>query len=193
MIKSGPRYERPNLELLDILCNSVCFVFGDVIEFGVFDGYSFNVLYNHRTIQVTGDRRLAIAVDTFDGMPESPIAADNERFKPGSFKTYGFTMFQQAFPNASIYQGVIPDILESMTEPKVIAFAHIDLDHEYGTAPALRWVWKRLSVGGIMCIHDYWEDHDANATKAVKDWMKETGVDYVGIVDNAIFFRKVAT
>ena len=157
---------------------------GDFIEMGVYNGFSFGMIYKKAIEQ----NRIIHAIDTFTGMPESPIESDNVRFPPGMHPG-NLERFKGIFPHAKIHQGLIPDILESI-EIEKIAFAHLDTDHEFSTYPALVWTWDRLIDKGIVIIHDYNKTENRWATKAVNDWMREFDVDYIGICDNTIFFRK---
>ena len=185
---ANPRLERPlkqvNTDLHLILLQAVSDVPGDFIEFGVYHGHSFSVICAQARLQ----GRHAHAVDTFEGFPVSPFDADNERYPPGEANG-PLGPFIERFPDAIIHQGLIPDILPDI-DVKSLAFAHLDMDHEFSTYPALFWTWDRLSDGGIMIVHDYGQSLDVHASQAVKRWMAETGHDYIGICDNTIFFRK---
>ena len=173
-----------NIYLHEILMESVRDVQGDFIELGVYQGYSFRPIYQMGLKQ----KRFIYAVDTFEGFPTSPHKEDNERYPPGEAHGEEYR-FQAKFPQAKIYRGEIPDIL-SKVPATALAFAHLDIDHEYSTYPALHWVWERLLKGGIVIIHDFGRSVNKHASKAVKRWMEDTGLNYVGICDNTIFFKK---
>ena len=158
---------------------------GDYIEFGVWLGDSFGVIYDH----AQGTWRKVHAVDTFCGTPISPIKADNDRWPQGSFNTGDLTKFSNKFPSAQIHEGAVPDILEQISVDW-LAFAHLDMDHEFSTKAALEWCWPRMVDQGILMVHDYKKGATCHAGKAVDDWMKANDLDYVMIDGSSIIIRK---
>ena len=158
---------------------------GDFVEFGVWEGDSFDVIYDHARYLW----RVVHAVDTFSGSPQSPIKADNERWPVGSFDTTSVKDFKTKYPNAVVHEGTVPDVLDRLGIAE-IGFVHLDMDHEYGTKYALQWCWPRMVQNGILVVHDYSPGHKKHATKAVDDWMARNGINYVGYCDGSIFFRK---
>jgi hypothetical protein len=181
--------ERPlkqvNTALHEILMDSCVKVAGDFMEMGVYNGFSFKSIYG----KALKYKRTPIAIDTFTGMPLSPIRADNKRYPVGMNVSAGVDYFKNKFPKARVHVGLVPDILPTIKLEK-LAFVHLDIDHEFSTYPALKWAWERLTTCGILIVHDFGFDTDAHASRAVKRWIIEEDVNYVAVSDNTIFFRK---
>ena len=174
-----------NSPLHEIFLDACSLIPGDFMEFGIWKGLSFRSIYD---AGIRYGRRIH-AVDTFCGMPTSPFEADNQRYTPGMCDAGGTSGFIENFPMAIIHEGIVPDILPDI-DVEEIAFAHLDIDHEFSTRPALEWVWPRLTNLGILIVHDFGLNVDKNASKAVNDWMRNENLNYIGITDNTIFFRK---
>lgn len=174
-----------NSPLHEIFLDACSLIPGDFMEFGVWKGESFRSIY-YRGLQYG---RRVHAVDTFSGMPKSPIPADNERYPAGIVDAGGTEAFRKKFPKAVIHEGLVPDILPGIEVGK-ISFAHLDIDQEFGTRPALDWIWSRMTNQGILIVHDFSIQMQVHASKAVKDWMIANDLNYIGVTDNTIFFRK---
>lgn len=176
---------RVNSPLHEILLDACQLVPGDFMEMGTYNGMSFKSIYC-RGLQYG---RKVHAVDTFSGMPVSDIPSDNKRYPAGIVDSGGTVAFREMFPEAIIHEGLVPDILPEI-DVKKLAFVHLDIDHEFSTREALDWVWSRLNTLGILIVHDFGLQVDICASKAVKEWMIQNDLNYIGICDNTIFFRK---
>lgn len=172
--------------LLDA-CQSIPGVF---IEFGVFQGFTFSLIYE-RALRY-GKR--TVGVDSFIGHPESQVKRIGDKWVgnmwPGKYSAGGSSTFRQEFPNALCVEGFIPNILPEIDDIE-IAFAHLDLDLYDSTAAALRFTWGRLSKGGIMIGHDFGWDADYGAPQAYQDWMAEMDIKHIGIEEKSIYFKKL--
>jgi hypothetical protein len=56
--------------------------------------------------------------------------------------------------NAVIIQGVVPDILPTISITHV-AFLHIDMNCAYPERAAFEFFWERLSPGGMVLLDDF--------------------------------------
>jgi hypothetical protein len=105
-------------------------------------------------------------VDTFNGPPlEQYDPAEVERGRrrvaedaiaAGAYVT-DLARVRQNFaewPNAIIIQGVVPDVLPSVSASQV-AFLHIDMNSAYPERATLQFFWERLSPGAIVLLDDY--------------------------------------
>lgn len=167
----------------EILIDAVQGVAGAYIELGVWTGNTFKLIYKKAVLR----NAEVIGVDSFCGLPEPSTPGEENMFK-GKFDVGGSAKFKADFPKAVCVEGWIPDCLESISDRK-IAFAHIDVDHYKTTKQCLEYVWPRLSPGGIMVGHDFSWDANRAAMKAYRDWMSESGVDYIGVEHTSIYFR----
>lgn len=180
------------------IVNTCLEVDGDFAEFGVWQGTTFLPMAE------CGAKvgKVSHAVDSFRGCAaptERDVAPDGVcRYGEGAFSVGGSRLFRQLTRPlydagaVVIWEGWIPGILAEMA-PKVdaLAFVHVDLDQFDPTLATLRWVWPRLSSGGVVCIHDWFEDRDYLATGAVKQWIREQGVCSEGTLPSRhIWFRK---
>ena len=185
-LERAPYLRNVNFPLIRILCESVSQVQGDFIEFGVYMGHTFKHIYE--SARAGEKTRNIYAVDSFEGIPESESPTENRRYKPGSLKG-SYYLFKKQFKDAIVVKGLIPDILDDLPIDK-IAFAHVDLDQAESTLATLNWVWDRISDLGIVCIHDYYHHDNIGASAAVKVYMYNKGLDYIGLCDTSIFFQK---
>lgn len=178
-----------NHPLYLILMDAVYAVPGDFIEMGVWRGATFKYIYNVAKRQ----RKNSVAVDSFIGMPEGRTKSESKRFPKGAFSVNGPGDFIKRFPDAHVYAGFIPEILEKLPHGMKLSFAHLDLDHEQTTTEALEWVWPRISNNGILVCHDFHYGSKDCAPKAIEEWMKRDDILPIGIADHSIYFRKGAS
>lgn len=170
--------------LYEILLDAVQSISGVFIELGVYDGYTFNLIYN----KAEKYGRNSIGVDSFIGHPESKRNGEEDMW-PGKYSVGGSDSFKYKFPSAKCVEGFIPEILSEISNIK-IAFAHIDLDLYDSTMAALDFVWPRLTSGGIMIGHDFEWDTGRAAMQAYQDWMDLNNIEHVGVEEKSIFWRR---
>jgi hypothetical protein len=182
LMRGQPGYiHHPLYGILLDACQSVPGVF---IEMGVYAGYTFRLIY--RRARRYGKRM--IGVDSFVGHPPSNQPGEGEMW-PGKYSVGGSAAFRAEFPEALCVEGFIPEILSEIRAIQ-IAFAHIDLDLYESTIEALRFVWPRLSIGGILVGHDFDWNTGCAAMQAYQDWMSQNSIVHVGIEEKSIYFRK---
>ena len=161
-------------------------VIGDMIEFGVWRGATFNHVY-----KVSKDQnKRAHAVDSFIGLAQPDNESEARKFPKGAFNTGGPEWFIKKYPQAVVHAGFVPEVLSSIEEDVVFSFAHVDLDHERPTRQVLNWLWPKMSHRGILVCHDFYFDAKDCAPKAIEAWMKDNNLVYVMIADHSIVFRK---
>lgn len=177
----------PNPALYAVLLDAVENVEGVFVEFGVYRGETFQVIYEKALSQ---DRRV-YAFDSFCGMAEPTMPGD-DLYPAGMFDAGGTTEFKKKFPRAFVHEGFVPDILKIIGSLPY-AFVHIDLDHKSPTRPAIEWSWELMSEGSIMACHDFRHGQTVRASAAISEWMSDTGNQYVGLCDLTIWFRKGAS
>ena len=188
MNQRKPYFLGVNIPLIRILLEATRHLTGDVIEFGIGHGGTFSVIY-----EACKHSCFVYAVDCFTGVPESGIDGENDRFAAGSHAyPGGFQQFHADYPDASICKGLMENIVDKDVLPLSIRFAHIDFDLYEPTAHAIIYTWGHLVDGGIMIVHDYYHHDLTCASRAVREFMEVNGVDYIGVVDNSIFFQKGA-
>ena len=160
-------------------------VAGDFAEFGAYKGRTLVPLARAALDQ----GRLCHGIDSFCGMRE-PTDRDrlpdgSSPYERGDLDPGGTVALEAALlaefgcipAHVKIWQGFIPEILESIDIPGGLALAHVDLDQYAPTLAAMRWAWDRMRPGGILACHDYLPQENAGhlTTGAIGDWMTETG------------------
>ena len=151
---------------------------GDIAELGVWHGTTFMPMAE----LAKQDGRVIHAVDSFEGMAAG-TQLDGGEYREGALGVGGSTVFRHLAigygGTIEIHEGFVPDILSELDSTQ-FAFVHLDLDQYLPTLEALRYLWPRMSVGGVLCCHDWWPDKDVLASGAMKTWMAESGVSMAG-------------
>ncbi|CAL1132923.1 unnamed protein product [Cladocopium goreaui] len=131
---------------------------GHFAEFGVGLGGS-SLFFGHMAAQ--WGRRM-LAVDSFQGLPDSDPAHDEPYFAEGDFGSEGSNAqrFQQLLENFGL-NSTIDLISTSFAETVVprefqeLAFVHIDGDLYHSVLDALEKTWDLVQPGGIVVIDDF--------------------------------------
>lgn len=130
-------------------------ILGSTAEAGVFQG-DFAKLINH----YFPERRLYL-FDTFVGFDERDIAYETHynadyaaHFRETSVE---LVMGKMEFPERVILKkGHIPETLQGITDN--FCFVNLDMDLYRPTLVALEWFWPRMVSGGIILVHDFFEE-----------------------------------
>lgn len=137
---------------------------GDFVECGVNAGFVSSGI-----MQYLDWRRVAkrfFLIDTFNGPVLAQYSADEiregrrsiaeEAVRRGAYVTdlERVRANYAEWPNASVVQGTIPNILPS-TGIESVAFLHLDMNCAYPERAALEHFWERLSPGAMVLLDDY--------------------------------------
>lgn len=137
---------------------------GDFVEFGVNKGFLSSAIMQMLDWNRTGRRFYLL--DTFSGIDERYINDDdrsvgvierNRRDIDSGFYTFDLDAVRSNFaewPNARIIPGPVPDTL-SQIDSEHFAFAHIDMNCAPPEVAAAKFLWPRLTPGGIILLDDY--------------------------------------
>jgi len=168
---------------------------GDLMEIGVWYGFTFLPL----ALRAGTRLRKAHAVDSFAGMAE-PTPLDREpdgscRFPAGVLAADRAALESAIRPIAAdcrIWQGFVPEVLDRISLPAGLAFAHLDLDQYAPTRAALAWTWPRLNPGGIVAVHDYIPGQRRLATAGVDDAARQLRIAPAGRNESSghVWFRR---
>jgi len=152
---------------------------GDLVEFGIWHGTTFMPMAELARVH----RRTIHAVDSFRGMGPA-TDRDNGQFQAGTLDPGGSAAFRElAAPfgkTIQVHEGWVPGVLEPMDGVEALAFAHVDLDQYAPTLAVLRWLWPRMSPGGIVACHDWRPPSTQLASAAIDQWREEAGVPVRG-------------
>ncbi len=129
---------------------------GEIWECGVYRGATAKLLAGTRTCDGSCDKGRTIRLfDTFSGMPERRPETDS--FKIGSLGDTSLDRVRaklEPYENIVFHPGFIPDTFAGL-ENSIISFAHIDVDQYETTKQCCKFIFPRLSDGGVMVIDDY--------------------------------------
>lgn len=118
---------------------------GDIAEVGVYRGGSAKILCQNKK-----DKPLHL-FDTFNGIPHS-----DGIYKKGDYKS-NYTVVKSIlskYPKVIIYKGIFPETSEPVKNNK-FSMIHLDVDIYQSTIDSLKFFYPRMSVDGIILIHDY--------------------------------------
>ena len=158
---------------------------GNIIEFGVFQGFSTRVL--RRAVrglqrgQLRGPRKEIFACDSFKGLPEP-----YENLERGAF-----ACAPPNLPGVQIVEGYFEDSLTDDLARRVgrVALASFDADLYSSTLCALRWLTPLLDAGSLLLFDQYLGGGGTEERRAHEDWERETGLRTVRIAE---FLREVS-
>ncbi len=146
---------------------------GEVWECGVYLGGSAKVLQ-----ELMPTRRLRL-FDTFGpGIPVKNDKIDSHNVGDFSISTEQFQDIVNHFadkPLVSLHKGKIPETFTEEFDKCKIAFLHIDLDQYQSYLDTLDFCVHKMSSGGIVVFDDYAASTCPGATKAVDEWIANTG------------------
>lgn len=124
---------------------------GCIVEYGCMHGGSSAMLLEASNFY--GSRNLHI-YDTFTGIPKSKYGLDF--FWKNAFSNNSYSEVKKAFSDCSnvyIHKGNILETHKNINEP--ISFAYLASDTLESGEVLLEYVWKYLSIGGVLAVCDY--------------------------------------
>ncbi|MDP3527313.1 MAG: TylF/MycF/NovP-related O-methyltransferase [Hoeflea sp.] len=152
---------------------------GDVIECGVFRGYSTHLM-SRRMSELAPSKRL-FACDSFEGFPQDRILdADlgpfrfrfkiRRKFRHAVDVPRRLIRFFDAYRiNGYVVKGFFSDTLPRL-KPRTYCFMHIDCDIYESHLDCLSVLYEQLAPGGIVVFDDYDEPKWPGATRAVDEF-----------------------
>ncbi|MCM3338746.1 TylF/MycF family methyltransferase [Paenibacillus sp. MER TA 81-3] len=156
---------------------------GAVAELGVYKG-DFSKIINH----LFKDRRLFL-FDTFEGFSQRDVNFEKNHqlsnIKVGHLcdTTINTVLLKMNNPeNCIVKKGYFPESAQDINNEK-FAFVSIDTDLYTPTLEGLKFFYPRLEKGGYILIHDYNHVKYKGVKKAVKEFCKEEGLNYVPLSD----------
>ncbi len=144
---------------------------GAFLEAGVYRGGTARLL--RRVIEESGGLRRLYLFDTFAGMPAT--RGDVDLHKSGDFADTSLEAVAGFVGGEDwiIYRkGLIPDTFAGL-ESERFAFAHIDVDIFQSVADCCRFIYDRLTPGGILLFDDYGLPSCPGARAAVDEFFSD--------------------
>ena len=146
---------------------------GDFAEIGVFRGDTFSKLVPIAKQQ----SKLIHAFDSFRGMddPGEHDWRQKGQFDVGGPNGFARLMEAHGIParEFTMWEGFIPDCFEKAPNEIRFSFVLLDVDNYLPTRDALSWLWPRMNVGGLLALDDFLPSHDGEASKAIKEFLRE--------------------
>ena len=150
---------------------------GDLVECGVFLGYSASVVTSVLNFERVG--KTFYLYDTFEGLSERYSSAKEREMAPSEiFAAAGLYEAVckrfDGYANVRIIQGIVPDVLSDAC-PEKISYLHLDMnaaDAEIGTLEVL---FERVVPGGFLVLDDF--GHSRHRLQFTKEtaWFKAHG------------------
>ena len=76
----------------------------------------------------------------------------------------------------------VPDSFEGVED--TFSFVHLDMDLYQPMLAALEFFWNKVSVGGMICLHDYFHPELPGVKKAVADFERSQGLKLAKVSDS---------
>lgn len=170
-----------------ILCNSQ--IPGDLIEIGVYKGSSVQLMYSACQLSANSKRRV-IGIDTFEGIPSLEGNGD-EKFA-NYLSDVNFDEVRRSIdPNIELLQGKFPEEIDiEMFES--VCLLHLDVDTYKTTKDALNQLWHKLSLGGMIVIHDYNSQGCPGVKIAVDEWSNNKQITKIEVAECQLVIIKTS-
>ena len=149
---------------------------GGVWECGVFRGATSILL-----AELVRDERVQkdlYLFDTFTGLPE---ASELDKYKVGELGDTSLDAVRERlreYPFVHLHPGLMPDTFAGLEDQR-ISFALIDVDQRQSTSDCIRFVYPRVSRGGVIMIDDYGRPGTYGCRVAVDEFLAEVGAPII--------------
>ena len=165
---------------------------GEYWECGVYAGGSATIIGK----VLAGSKKKLRLFDTFAG-----IAEKNHPLDPHDIGDMTYTdtaALKKLFSSeeslkkvdVSLEVGIIPASFDTHQQ-RQIAFAHIDLDQHDSVLECLKFVWPRISEGGVVVLDDYGTPTCKGAREAIDTYCEANSLNLLsGIAGQAYLFKK---
>jgi len=95
---------------------------------------------------------------------------------------YIFLTHLKVLPRKILKNGWILDSFEGVED--TFSFVHLDMDLYKPMLAALEFFWDKVSIGGMICLHNYFHTELPSAKKAVADFEQSRGLQLSKISDS---------
>lgn len=163
------------------LINQTNCIEGDLAEVGVYEGGSSFIINKckHK------DKKLYL-FDTFSGFQDVGKFDNENILWNGKLSSDCYIRLKKYFinDNVEIVKGYFPDSAPALLQNKKFSFVHLDADTYLSTLKCLEFFYDKISIGGVILIHDYTNDHAPGVKKAVDQFLI-TKKEVVNILDDS--------
>lgn len=147
---------------------------GSVAEAGVFRGEFA------KEINTYFPDRKCYLFDTFEGFDKRDFGYEEKPSmteEANHLRATSEDIVYNKMPNkemVEIRKGYFPETTKEIED--TFAFVNLDMDLYQPTIEGLKFFYPRMSVGGVILIHDYFTEIYPNVEKSVDDFEKESGI-----------------
>lgn len=156
---------------------------GDILDVGVYKGYSSVIVMNELLKYNISDRNVYL-YDTFEGMP-TPTEEDGDFIKELYHENWALGTLEEvkanvnsstAYPKDRIFyvKGLVEDTLVSHPHNK-IAYVRLDTDFYSSTKAELENLYFNISSGGVLIVDDY-SSKFKGCTQAVHEFFDSNNI-----------------
>ena len=169
-----------NFDLIDLLLKSISLE-GDIIEFGVWRGYSTRRMA--AVAKNAGAKKRLYACDSFEGFGDEVITSQDtslfrsvtrlkKKFNAANDVPDKLIEFFRYFDlDGMCIKGFFNQSLSTIDNNTKYCFAHVDCDAYTSHLDCLNYVYQRMSKDGCIVFDDYNEKRWPGATKAVDEFL----------------------
>ena len=141
---------------------------GSFCDFGCYDGLASKFINEYCTLNEKNIK--FFLYDVFDNPPQSK-----------KFPKHSDSLFDEVSnsfkgsPNVEVVKGILPNSLKE-NYPEKISFAHIDLNNVDAEMGVLKFIFDKISPGGIVIFDDYgWFNYEEQKNQE-KKYIEEKGL-----------------
>jgi hypothetical protein len=153
-----------------------CDVEGSILEFGVFQGTTINIISNYFNNQT------CYGFDSFEGLPEPWLTKKNSNKTSFPEKKFALEKLPEVNNNVKLIKGyfdeTLPNWISQNTNP--IKLLHIDCDLYSSTVTIFKFLNKFIVPGTVIIFDElyHWEENrysnwEEGEWKALKEWITE--------------------
>jgi O-methyltransferase len=150
---------------------------GHIVEFGCYVGESSK--YFRMMLDYYLSNKELYVYDSFEGLPALSKYEENTGWRSGTLVTTENILIENFTNNGLrppiINKGWFKDI-NSEKLPPIISFAFLDGDFYESIYDSLNKIFDRVSVGGIICFHDYERPDLPGVKAAINDYISENNL-----------------
>lgn len=155
--------------VLQCLARQATHCAGEFWECGVYKGGTAMLL--ERVLAGSGTPATLRLFDTFEGLPDADPARDFHRRGEFADTSRAAVAARLTADFVRIHAGRIPESFAGLEDCR-IAFAHVDVDLYDSVLNCCRFIYPRLSAGGVMVFDDYGLRFCPGARKAVDEYFQ---------------------
>lgn len=164
---------KPRVNFLKNYAKIIGNIDGVVAEAGVFRGEfakEINVCFPNNRLYL---------FDTFEGFNEKDLEIEknyNKSVVVGNVKNTSEKLVLNKMKykdNVTIFKGYFPETVTDEVLNQKYIFVNLDMDLYQPTLEGLRVFWDRMIDGGVILVHDYFNDVFPNVKKAISDFENE--------------------